>query len=192
MSALQYQFGPQLFLIALIVIASAAVALAVSRQGTWPFGLAPAATSLAVGSTLAIVVATVTPRANARAIGKLQLVPFQTLRTYRYHSWDLLVYLGGNVALFVPLGFFTYLALRRWVIAATAVCALVSVAVEVMQIPIWSRSTDVDDVLTNTFGGLVGAMAGLLVLSVIGARRSPGGSGPPAPAARHAVGSRAS
>jgi glycopeptide antibiotics resistance protein len=57
------------------------------------------------------------------------------------------------------------------VFASTFLCALGSISVEILQLPVWSRSTDIDDVLTNTLGGLLGALAGVVVLRLI--RRRP-------------------
>ena len=77
------------------------------------------------------------------------------LRTIRGYVWDygtaesVALYVLGNVALFVPLGLFLHLALRRSVLLTTAAGMLASVAVEILQLPIWSRSTDVDDVILN-------------------------------------------
>jgi glycopeptide antibiotics resistance protein len=128
---LERDFAVQLILIAMIVLASMAAALAVRKQEPWRFGLNPAATCLALGSMLAILVGTVSRRGDGRARGRIQLVPLRTLRNYQYDHSDLLIYLVGNVALFMPLGFFLYLALRRGLIASTAICALVSVSVEI-------------------------------------------------------------
>jgi hypothetical protein len=170
-SGLLSQFGGQLFVIVLIVMLSVGVAFAVRRRPSWPFGLEPIATCLAVGSGLAVLVATLTRRDNASSSGHIQLVPLLTLRHYRYNLPDLLVYMGGNIALFLPLGFFLCLALRRRMLASVAIsttlCTLTSIGVEILQVPIWSRTSDVDDVLTNAFGGLIGAIIGTAVLRLI-------------------------
>jgi hypothetical protein len=164
-------YGIQLVVIAVIVMVSLVAALVLRHDGWWPGGLEPASTCLAVGSVLAILTGTLTRRGNARSSGKVQLEPLHTLRIYRYDHSDLLFYLIGNIALFIPLGFFLYLALRRRFAAVVMICGLTSVGVEILQLPIWSRSSDVDDVLTNTFGGFVGALAGLVVLRLIRNRR---------------------
>ena len=211
-------FGGQVLVVALIVMLAAVAAFLVRRRRGWIFAVNPAATCLAVGSLAAIAVSTLTPRSNAgSSSGHVQLVPLATLRQYLNHPADLLIYVGGNIAMFIPLGFFLYLALAahrdngrpitavggmlRWSLISTVACAVVSAGVEVLQVPIWSRSSDVDDVLTNTFGGLLGAVAGVVALYLIrswSARRPtssrPGRSDqkPEDPAERYAVGSRAS
>ncbi len=55
--------------------------------------------------------------------------------------------------MFIPLGFFLYLALRRRMLLCAALATLVSIGVEILQLPIYSRATDVDDVITNGLGG---------------------------------------
>jgi hypothetical protein len=184
---LWHNFGGQLLIIALVVLVVSAAAYALRRRPDWIVGvrgrrvaLNPAATCLMLGAGAAIAVGTLTPQSGATSRGFLQLVPLHTVRGYADSPSELLIYLGGNVALFVPLGFFLYLAVRRWVVGCTAFCGLVSVAVEITQIPIWSRSTDVDDVLTNTFGGLLGVLAAWLVLPVLRRRRAaPGATAAP-------------
>ncbi|MER5268901.1 VanZ family protein [Actinosynnema sp. NPDC002837] len=68
-----------------------------------------------------------------------------------------------NVALFVPLGFLLCYRFRRGVVAATAIGLLVSLAVETTQgtavfglYPCPYRVADVDDLMTNTAGAVVG------------------------------------
>ncbi|WP_181320695.1 VanZ family protein [Saccharothrix carnea] len=68
-----------------------------------------------------------------------------------------------NVVLFVPLGFLLCYRLRRGVVAATAIGLLVSLAVETTQgtavfglYPCPYRIADVDDLMTNTAGTVVG------------------------------------
>lgn len=185
-------FGGQILMIAAVVVAALAAALAVRRRSNWVFGLNPAATCLALGSLVAIGISTLTPRTNAWVGGTVQLIPLHTLRGYLHRPIDLLIYAGGNVALFVPLGLFVYLALGRWVWRSTAACALISVCVELLQLHIWSRSSDVDDVISNTLGGLLGALAGYAVLRLIRNRRTPTAPDADPQPQPQAVGSRAS
>ena len=162
MNELLGRFGGQLTVLAILALVSAAMALAVRGQRHWPFGLAPAPACLAAGSAFAIAAATLSPQAGARSPGRVQLEPFHTIRSYLMDASDLAIYLCGNVALFVPLGFFLYLALRRGALLPVALAACASAGVEILQLPIWSRSSDVDDVLLNSFGGLLGVLAAVL------------------------------
>jgi VanZ family protein len=190
---LERDFTVQLTAIAVIVLISLGAAVLVRDRASWRFGLDPAASCLAIGSALAILVGTVSRRGDGRARGGIQLVPLKTLRSYHYDKWDLLIYLVGNVALFIPLGFFFYLSLRhlafrRRVAITTGLCAVVSIGVEILQLPIWTRSSDVDDVLTNTSGGFLGALAGFVLLHLVRALWMTGDR----PIRHYAEGSRAS
>lgn len=83
----------------------------------------------------------------------------------------------GNVLLFLPLGLtFAAASTRpgRWgrLGAATLSAMLLSVSIEVLQLAMPSRASDVDDVLFNTLGALVGAMVGVLAFSRPGRRRA--------------------
>lgn len=76
-----------------------------------------------------------------------------------------------NVVLFVPLGLAVRGMLRRGVLAATALGALVSLAIEATQYTgLWGiydcsyRIADIDDLLLNTAGALVGALLAPLLL----------------------------
>lgn len=76
-----------------------------------------------------------------------------------------------NVALFVPLGFLLRTMFRRGIVVATFVGFLVSLLVETTQITgVWwmyscaYRIFDANDILTNTFGALLGSViAGIFV-----------------------------
>lgn len=160
-------FGAQLPWVALVAVASLAAAVAVRNSRPGPLGIHWPAACLAVGSALGIAVATLTPRGYAWSPGSLQLVPGHTIQNY-LDGYDtaqtMLLYVLGNIALFVPLGLFMHLALRRSAMVTIGLGLLASVCVEVLQLPIWSRSSDVDDVMLNTFGAAVGAVLAALVL----------------------------
>jgi VanZ family protein len=78
-----------------------------------------------------------------------------------------------NVVLFVPLGFFLALLLRRPVRAAL-VCAVLSLGIECYQAALTSRVGAFADVVANSLGAAIGALVAVVVLVVAGsARRSP-------------------
>jgi len=73
--------------------------------------------------------------------------------------------LALNVLLFVPLGFFVRLVVHRGPVVTAVVGLLVSLAIEVTQVTgVWGlyhcayRVFDVDDLLTNTLGAVVGGV----------------------------------
>lgn len=82
----------------------------------------------------------------------------------------------ANVALFVPLGFLLAIAVGR-VWPAVSLCLLGSAGIEWFQTTLTSRVPTVDDVVHNTMGGLVGALAAGLFLAAAG-RRGPALSAP--------------
>jgi glycopeptide antibiotics resistance protein len=88
------------------------------------------------------------------------LVPFQTLGIYLNNlgSWFWMRNLLGNLALLLPLGLLGPIALpaldRWWRIALLAL--LVSTAIELTQLLVPDRSADIDDVIVNVAGALVG------------------------------------
>ena len=85
------------------------------------------------------------------------LTPFQEIRrALESMSYWLMFMLWGNIAMFVPIGFFPALLWRgwRWWKALLLGC-LTSCAIEFIQFFI-GRSTDIDDVILNTTGALLG------------------------------------
>jgi glycopeptide antibiotics resistance protein len=88
----------------------------------------------------------------------------------------LLIDVVGNLLLFVPLGLTLAAAstrATRWgrLAAATVSAALLSVLIEVIQLAMPSRASDVDDVLFNTLGALVGAAVGAVAFAGRARRR---------------------
>ena len=92
----------------------------------------------------------------------IQLIPFSEIRRGQYGGWVLFLVIG-NIGIFLPVGFFTALLWRRprWYRSLLAgLCT--SCAIEFIQFFI-GRSSDVDDVLLNTAGALVGFWLFLLL-----------------------------
>ncbi|AMV39070.1 VanZ family protein [Planctomyces sp. SH-PL62] len=93
---------------------------------------------------------------------RLSLTPFQSIgRDIPRGGRGLWLNIVGNIAVFAPLGV-AFVALGsgrfRWRHAALAGLAL-STAIEVIQFQSGRRFTDVDDVILNTFGTLLGFLA---------------------------------
>ena len=98
----------------------------------------------------------------ARAVGYYNYFPGRIFKrliaTEGAAFWDfLLVNIVGNVAIFIPFGFAVRLVSGRGIIFSTAAGAALSLFVEICQIPM-PRYTDVDDLLLNTAGALIGAL----------------------------------
>ena len=127
-----------------------------------------AGTALAV---LAVLGATMLPTGGAMR-RHVQAEPLHSIRSdFTWLPLDRAVTsVGGNIALFVPLGFFLLLAARRPLPWVVAVGAATSLAVETAQYVMGTRVSDVDDVVLNTAGTLLGAAAAVVLRAL--ARRA--------------------
>lgn len=104
-----------------------------------------------------------------RTLWRMNLVPFRTIADYFGRLRDgfvslFLVNFAGNILLFVPLGLLPPLLWRRyrgW--RGAALPALCSLLVELAQI-FTGRSVDVDDLILNALGGLLGWLLARLLL----------------------------
>ncbi len=77
----------------------------------------------------------------------------------------------ANVALFVPLGFLLPIAfkgLRWW--QTDLICLGTTCLVELVQ-PLFGRAGDIDDVITNALGGVIGCALAKLALKIFGQKR---------------------
>ena len=116
---------------------------------------------------------------DMRCVGT-QLTPFQFVSDIRSYPIDSL---GGlarnpavmqvalNVALFMPLGFFLRFFWRRGVVVTTVVGLLISLLIECTQLTgVWGlydcayRFFDVDDLIVNTTGALIGGLLAALLM----------------------------
>ena len=96
----------------------------------------------------------------------VNFVPFKTIRMlytyyFKYHeftSWYWITNIYGNIALLAPFGFLLPLVRHRrmsfWSILLLA--ALFSVAIELCQYLAGVGEADIDDVILNVFGALLG------------------------------------
>ena len=143
------------------LFAAAAAALPALRRRDTAVATRTAARVLLAGALLAVL--TVTMMAGTSGTG-VNLLPGSGIRTALNNAnRELgLLNLVGNVVMFVPLGFLAPLAARFSLRAVAALCVSLSVSVELLQLTL-GRSLDIDDVLLNTFGGVLGAAAGVAV-----------------------------
>ena len=104
---------------------------------------------------------------------RYNLIPFQEIiRFIKYHAYidfsSVVINLLGNVVAFMPFG-----ALIRWVIdrktkwfQATGYTFLFSLCVELLQLVAKVGVFDVDDLILNTLGGLIGFWIYYLLLLI--------------------------
>lgn len=99
--------------------------------------------------------------AQNHRVRELRLDPLATFRTSRVW-WGPWLNLVGNVVLFAPVGFVAYRGagpVATQLARATAAGFAVSLAVEVAQYALAAGYSDVEDLLFNTAGALLGALA---------------------------------
>lgn len=88
---------------------------------------------------------------------RINLIPFVNLLDYE-SSRDLLLNIIGNCAMFIPTGILTpslYRHLRSF--RKTVLTGfLISLAIEIIQLPFAVRASDVDDLILNTLGVVIG------------------------------------
>ena len=105
---------------------------------------------------------------------KMNLVPFHTIGNYwkvvkrlEFTSlfWHCLINLGGNIFLFVPIGYFLprlWPGMRPFGIFFIT-CVLAIMLVELLQLVTLLGSMDVDDLILNLFGMLVGYLIFVII-----------------------------
>lgn len=92
------------------------------------------------------------------SVGSVNLVPF---RTFGLESWTLFILLG-NLIMFLPFGFFLVLLWRGFTwkrLLPTGFC--ITLFIESWQLLV-GRAFDIDDLLLNTLGVLLGGLLCLL------------------------------
>ena len=89
--------------------------------------------------------------------GTNNFVPFREIFRYHYTSKLFIKNVLGNILLFIPFGIFVTRFLKtKKIIPTLIISILVSSSIEYAQIRI-GRTADIDDVILNTLGGLIGA-----------------------------------
>ncbi|MEX0992212.1 MAG: VanZ family protein [Actinomycetota bacterium] len=161
--------GPFLFaILPVVVLAAAVVAIPRARRTGDPYRYALLLTEtefLTSWSVLAIVLVGLRPGENPVVRpSTLNLVPLDTIVHLAGSGGDAVANLSlltGNVLLFAPAAFFLTLRLpkvRIWQVAAFG--GGLSLAVEALQLLfVTNRSASIDDVLLNTLGATLGALA---------------------------------
>ena len=107
---------------------------------------------------------------------RLNLVPFAEFFTYG-SSRDTLVNILGNCAMFVPTGIVLPIVYPKLDSFAKVVGAgaLLSLVIEIVQLPFHTRVTDVNDLMLNTAGVIIGCSLYMLLKSRSHRGQRPGG-----------------
>lgn len=108
---------------------------------------------------VALVIAMTVVFRGSGAESRIQLEPFRSYWDFGEHSYFLECFAANvlNVALFVPVGFFAGIGFRRigWMKVAQWGCML-SIVIEILQFVFHKGYCEVDDVIHNTLGCLIG------------------------------------
>ncbi|MBQ7790108.1 MAG: VanZ family protein [Bacilli bacterium] len=98
--------------------------------------------------------------------GGTNLTPFKEIFRYELMSSAFIKQVLGNIVLFVPLGYFvSYYCKIKGIVGITIVSLLSSVTIEIVQHFI-GRSVDIDDVILNVIGGIIGFLLYKLLKSI--------------------------
>lgn len=88
---------------------------------------------------------------------RINLAPIVHLFDYS-HTRDLVWNVAGNVAMFIPSGIVLPVVYRQldgfWKTVAAG--ALLSLCIEILQLPFAARTSDIDDLILNTLGVVIG------------------------------------
>lgn len=98
----------------------------------------------------------------------IRLIPFQIITEQILNintDRQLFIFnIFGNIAIFIPIGFMTSYLFRQNMIQALKSGFFISLFIETVQIPL-ERTTDVDDLILNTTGAVIGYFIFRLVQS---------------------------
>ena len=106
---------------------------------------------------------------------RVRLIPFVNMFDYA-SKWNMLINVVGNFAMFIPTGVLIPLLWKNKASLGKVVTTgfLLSLSIELIQLPFAVRTSDVDDLILNT----IGTLAGYGIFKLINLLRKQ--SGPPA------------
>lgn len=92
------------------------------------------------------------------SINNLNLVPFiYMIRYLTSRSFDAFIYnVLGNIFLFIPMGIFLKLFKIKKLISVVIICFCVSLSIEFFQSVFGARIFDIDDIICNVTGAILG------------------------------------
>jgi len=92
------------------------------------------------------------------SLDNFNIIPFSTLIEMIYEKrWISILNIGGNIIMFAPFGFFPPILWNRFRLRNAAWLTFnISFCIEVIQLFVGGRATDIDDLILNTLGGILG------------------------------------
>lgn len=102
----------------------------------------------------------------AEKSGVPNLIPFSTILSFIKNGAfiDSIFNLLGNIVLFVPLGFFSYIVYNSNKKKSICLFIITTLLVEVCQLFLPLRKFDVDDLILNSLGGFIGMYICILLI----------------------------
>ena len=98
--------------------------------------------------------------------GGTNLTPFKEIFRYEITSLSFVKQVIGNIILFIPLGYFvSYYCKIKGIVGITIISMLSSITIEIVQHFI-GRSVDIDDVILNVIGGIIGYLVYKIVKKI--------------------------
>ncbi|MGH3333458.1 MAG: VanZ family protein [Nocardioidaceae bacterium] len=158
--------GPLVVLVLAVLAVAASVAVPSLRRGDLAGGFRRAGRVLLAGAVLAVLGLTLL--GNTSGFRSVNLVPGAGIESALSNANRGLGILNllGNVLMFAPIGFLFVVVVRRSIGQAVAVVAALSLFIETAQYVV-GRAADIDDVLLNTTGALVGATFAVLCAQTV-------------------------
>lgn len=157
---------PEFWMAVAACVLAAIVTISRMRQGTIAGGLRAGSRVLLVGATLTVL--SITLGGSTSPTGTVNVVPGSSIAELgREDNRNAIENVVGNIALFVPLGFLSIIAWRRSILIVTAAALVMSILIETAQFVLGERWVDIDDVILNTTGGFLGALAAVLSAVVV-------------------------
>jgi len=110
-------------------------------------------------SVIFIIALTILPESTSLEINQTpNLVPFKTIIHF-INNPDFIEFsfnIIGNIILFIPFGFFLYFKEKGNKKAVLIFCLIFTVCIEICQLILPMRQTDIDDLILNFLGGYMG------------------------------------
>ncbi len=106
--------------------------------------------------------------ADRLMIRNVNLVPFDSVYRY-YRSFDMIALMNviGNIVIFIPMPIFLQVYINKISFRnCIYITFLTSIAVEVIQYVFSLGITDIDDIMLNTLGGIIGVLIYGLLLKI--------------------------
>jgi len=102
----------------------------------------------------------------------INIVPFKTIIKFLTSSSDydlIVINIVGNVVAFMPMGFFLPIIFTRLksVLRIFLVSLVATLSIEIFQYVFGVGTSDIDDVILNVFGGIMGYLVLKIVLKLV-------------------------